>query len=116
MRYNMGKLAKAGDKMIELELEAEDFLTLWSHPDSEWMVVDVREMEEQDMGRIPGAISMPLTVLFQQYKKLPTTRPLAVVCLSGRRSAEAVQFLCEKGYRATNIAGGMLAWPGPVEA
>ena len=101
--------------MMELELPAEQFLSLWSHPNSEWVVVDVREAEELEMGKIPGAISMPLTVLFQQYVKLPTTRPLALVCLSGRRSAEAVQFLCERGYQATNLAGGMLAWEGPVE-
>ncbi|HBQ96584.1 MAG: rhodanese-like domain-containing protein [Firmicutes bacterium] len=100
---------------MEVELAADEFWTIWSHSDSDWVVVDVREPEELEMGKIPGAVSMPLTLLYQRYPELPTARPLALVCFSGRRSAEAVEFLIEKGYRAMNVAGGMLAWPGPVE-
>ena len=39
---------------MEVELAADEFWTIWSHSDSDWVVVDVREPEELEMGYLYG--------------------------------------------------------------
>ena len=79
------------------------------------LVVDVREPSEHAQGHIPGCTLMPLGVLGARLSELPKDRELVMVCRSGGRSAMATQQAAKAGYRATNMAGGMMAWRGPVE-
>ena len=79
------------------------------------LVVDVREPGEYAQGHIPGCTLMPLGVLGARLAELPKDRELVVVCRSGGRSAMATQHLTKAGYKALNMAGGMMAWRGPVE-
>lgn len=79
------------------------------------LVVDVREPDEFAEGHIPGCRLLSLGSLAQRMGELPTDRPLVLVCRSGARSAMATQALNQAGYDAANMAGGMLAWRGPVE-
>ena len=37
-----------------------------------------------------------------------------VMCLSGARSTAACQYLASKGYKVTNVMGGISAWRGEV--
>ncbi|MBM7540333.1 rhodanese-like domain-containing protein [Amphibacillus cookii] len=78
-------------------------------------VIDVREPFEVAEGTIPGAINIPLGQLPQQVNTLNKEQHYYVVCRSGARSLNAVAFLNEHGYDATNVEGGMLMWNGPVE-
>jgi rhodanese-related sulfurtransferase len=79
------------------------------------MVLDVREPDEYEAGHIPGSKLVPLGTLDQHLDELPKDREIVVVCRSGGRSAHATQLLKHSGYKAFNMAGGMLAWQGPVE-
>ncbi len=75
------------------------------------LVVDVRERHEWTSGHVPGARHIPLGRLAQAAASLPTDRDLLVICHSGNRSARATDLLQRAGLsRATNVAGGMLAW------
>ncbi|GKV69273.1 rhodanese-like domain-containing protein [Sporosarcina sp. NCCP-2716] len=78
-------------------------------------IIDVRETEELESGRIPGVIHIPLGLLEFRLQDLDKKTPYIVVCRSGGRSGRAVQLLEERGYTATNMIGGMLEWTGPVE-
>jgi rhodanese-related sulfurtransferase len=73
-------------------------------------LVDVRERDEWDAGRIAGSQLIPLSELVERQAELPDDRPLVVVCRSGNRSARVVAALAEAGYDATNLAGGLHAW------
>jgi rhodanese-related sulfurtransferase len=74
-------------------------------------LVDVRTPEEFNQGHIAGAVLMPLDTLPSSYASLPKTGKLVVYCRSGHRSAKAVQFLMEHGYKnAVSLNGGYIAW------
>ncbi|WP_017471654.1 rhodanese-like domain-containing protein [Amphibacillus jilinensis] len=78
-------------------------------------VIDVREPFELEDGTIPGAVNIPLGQLPQQINALNKEQHYYVVCRSGARSGNAVTFLNECGYDATNVEGGMMMWNGPLE-
>jgi rhodanese-related sulfurtransferase len=74
-------------------------------------ILDVRQPEEFNRGHIRGAVLMPLGTLSSSYTTLPKTGKLVVYCHSGRRSAQAVQFLLQHGYgNAVSLSGGYTAW------
>ncbi len=87
-------------------------------------VIDVRETDEWEEFRVPGAALIPLNEVPDRIDEVPTDRTVYVVCRSGGRSAKAVAFLRGHGLDAVNVAGGSLAWaeagnvvdsgPGPV--
>lgn len=79
-------------------------------------VLDVRQPDEYRAGHIPGSHLVPLGTLDQRLQDLPKDRDILVVCRSGARSGQATVFLNGQGFNATNLAGGMMAWQGPVEA
>ena len=79
----------------------------------EVQVIDVREPEEYEgpLGRIPGAISIPLGTLATRISEIDKERPTIAVCRAGGRSAQATTILRKAGLeRVANLAGGMLRW------
>ena len=76
-------------------------------------VIDVREAEEYDgpLGRIPGAVLIPLGELARRVAEIDKDRPAVAVCRAGGRSAQATVILRKAGLdRVANLAGGMLRW------
>lgn len=82
--------------------------------------VDVREPNEYNLGRIPGAIPLPRgTIEVRGEGMLPRDRALVVYCGGGSRSALAADTLQAMGYQARSLRGGYRAWVeggGPVES
>ena len=78
-------------------------------------ILDVREVAEVQKGKIPSAINIPLRLLEFRMNELDKNQQYYVVCQSGGRSSQAVQFLAYQGYNVINIDGGMLDWPGNIE-
>jgi len=84
-------------------------------------VLDVREPDETSgpLGRIPGAILIPLGDLAERTSELDKARPVVAVCRAGGRSAQATIILQQAGFaQVANLPGGMLRWRGegnPVE-
>lgn len=80
------------------------------------VMIDVREVDEFVAGHIPGSINLPLSEFMNLYQQIPQDQEVALVCRSGNRSGRAFGFLFQQGWRQIrNMAGGMLAWQGPVE-
>ena len=73
-------------------------------------VIDVREPEEWEQGRIPGTWLLPLGEVAARVGEIPRGGPVYVMCRSGIRSAEACEYLRTQGIDAFNVAGGILAW------
>lgn len=79
--------------------------------DPDLAVIDVREPEEWATGFVPGALLIPLARLRDQLPRLPSDRPLAVVCESGLRSSTGASLLRAEGFsRVANVPGGTAAW------
>jgi adenylyltransferase/sulfurtransferase len=78
-------------------------------------VLDVREPHEYQIVNIKGHL-IPLGDLPTRIHELDSSREIVVHCKSGARSAKAVEFLRQSGFkRATNLAGGILAWADKID-
>lgn len=76
-------------------------------------LLDVRTPNEFSEGHISGAMNIDWyddNFITDAVKSLDKTRPIAIYCRSGKRSAAAAQKLTEKGYKVTNLTGGIIAW------
>ncbi len=73
-------------------------------------LLDVRERDEFAAGHAPGAQVSPLKDLATSLGNIKIDERIAVVCRSGGRSSQAVEFLRKEGYDAVNVDGGMKAW------
>lgn len=83
-----------------------------------YVVVDVREPYELRSGVIPGAVTIPMGQIQQRVGELDKSKPHAIVCASGGRSASVAAWLSQQGYDVSNVVGGMSLWIGsrhPVE-
>jgi rhodanese-related sulfurtransferase len=77
----------------------------------EALLVDVREAEEFEEERVPGAVMTPVSVF--DPKRFPRLKDMKLVlmCASGRRSrAAAAQLLREGHVNLFNMTGGLYAW------
>jgi rhodanese-related sulfurtransferase len=56
-------------------------------------------------------VHVPLGMLRDRTAEVPASKPVVVVCRSGRRSAQGTQILRDAGRRdVANLSGGMLRW------
>lgn len=78
-------------------------------------LIDVREVDEVEEGKIPGAVNIPLGLVEFRLNELDKDKEYVMVCRSGGRSGRACQFLESQGYEVINMTGGMLAWEGATE-
>jgi rhodanese-related sulfurtransferase len=106
--------ATFGEPASYRNITAAELLS-WMEEGRKIWLVDVREDYEYNEGHIPDAILLPLGQLADNYQRLDPDDVIVLVCRSGRRSADAAEFLSEQGYtQVYNLLGGMLDWPGPV--
>ena len=73
-------------------------------------LIDVREDYEYEVGRIGGALHIPLAELPTQAERIERDRPVVFYCRSGSRSAMAASAFDGAGYESHNMAGGLLDW------
>jgi rhodanese-related sulfurtransferase len=78
--------------------------------DSGIVLVDVREPDEFERSRVPGATLIPLADVPERVEEIPSGQRVYVICGSGPRSARAVDYLNRQGYDTVNVAGGTKAW------
>jgi adenylyltransferase/sulfurtransferase len=79
------------------------------------LVVDVREPHEYEIVNI-GAELIPLGQLPHRVHELDSSRDIVVHCHHGGRSARAVQYLRELGFRKVwNLHGGIDAWAVEID-
>jgi adenylyltransferase/sulfurtransferase len=78
-------------------------------------ILDVREPHEYQICNLNGYL-IPLGELPKRAHELDSSREIVAHCRSGVRSAKAVTFLQQAGFRKVkNLAGGILAWSDKVD-
>lgn len=70
-------------------------------------VIDIREPYELAWGKVPGAKNIPIRDLAYNHKEyLKEGGEYYIICQSGSRSMQLVQFLSKENYKLFNVVGG----------
>lgn len=82
-----------------------------------YIILDVRTIEEYNEGHIPNAICIPNEAIDKNvYEKLSDKNQLLLIyCRSGNRSKQATKKLSELGYTNLIEFGGIIDWTGDIE-
>jgi NAD(P)H-nitrite reductase large subunit len=80
----------------------------WNSVDNGFLL-DVRNLPELAVEQVPGALNIPLPELRARLGELPRDREILVICRSGQRAYYATRVLLQNGFKARNVAGGMLS-------
>ena len=80
-------------------------------------LLDVREREEFDICHLDGATLMPVSVIPNNYKRIPADVPVVVYCHHGIRSAKVAEYLFTQTGRANifSLDGGINAWAHNID-
>jgi rhodanese-related sulfurtransferase len=73
-------------------------------------LIDVRQRQEFDAGRIAGGRLIELGELSAQAPTIDRDRPVIFYCRSGSRSGMATAAFRDAGYDAHNMSGGLIQW------
>jgi sulfur-carrier protein adenylyltransferase/sulfurtransferase len=79
-------------------------------------LIDVREPFEYEIARIDGAKLIPLGEIADRMDELQREQAIVVHCHSGKRSAQAVRLLQQRGFsNVYNLEGGIDAWSDQID-
>ena len=80
-------------------------------------LIDVRQSDEFAFTKIEGAKLIPLGEIVSRMDELDDSKELVLQCKVGGRSAHAIQFLTQAGYKGemVNLKGGITAWSNDVD-
>ena len=86
------------------------------------IMIDVREESEFKLEYIPleNVFYFPISEIVAQFKKIPTGKPVIVICNAGIRSMKVVNWLNQNEIvNSVNLDGGIIKWKAlglPVES
>jgi len=61
------------------------------------------------MESVPGSVHIPTGQLRLRLGSLPHDREILMVCRSGQRAYTATHLLLQNGFKAKNLAGGVMS-------
>jgi phage shock protein E len=71
--------------------------------DNKGTIIDVRTREEFSGGQVAESINIPLSEIQDRFEELENLKtPLILCCASGNRSAQAQQYLSQRGIDCYN--------------
>lgn len=76
------------------------------------LFIDVREFNEWEQVRIPGATFLPLSQINDWYESLDRERTVILYCRTGNRSGQATAALTHQAdfHNVVNMEGGIVEW------
>ena len=81
---------------------------------SQYVVIDVRETDELENGKIENSLSMPLGLVIRNIKQGKIedlkSKKICTYCASGYRGNIASDELSKSGFTSVNLDGGFKAW------
>ncbi|MCF8587269.1 rhodanese-like domain-containing protein [Gordonia liuliyuniae] len=86
--------------------------------DAERILLDVREVDEWELGHVRGAMHIPLAEVPARIDEIDLDRELLVVCRTSGRSYRIMEYLLMRGIDGAVVTGGMVAWESagkPIE-
>ncbi len=102
------------------EMTVTELKQLLDKNSQDFVLLDVRNPNEYEIAKIPGAVLIPLSEIENgdgvgKVKDILNGHRLVVHCKSGMRSAKALNILKQSGVEGTNVKGGILAWSREVD-
>lgn len=102
------------------EMTVQELKQLLDSDTKDFVLVDVRNPNEYEIAKIPGAVLVPLPDIEQgsgveKVKQLLNGHRLIAHCKMGGRSAKALGILKESGIEGINIKGGITAWSREID-
>jgi adenylyltransferase/sulfurtransferase len=98
------------------EITVEDLKSKIDRGDS-FVLLDVRELFEWDIARLPKAVLIPLSELPSRMSELDIPDEIVLYCKIGPRSAKALRQLQKAGFgKLQNLEGGIAAWSDRVDS
>ncbi|MDJ0511625.1 MAG: molybdopterin-synthase adenylyltransferase MoeB [Crocosphaera sp.] len=112
--------AESEEKAAIAEISVSELKDLMDHGADAFVLIDVRNVNEYEIARIPGSVLVPLPEIEQgpgvdKVKELAKQHRLIAHCKMGGRSAKALKILQEAGVEGTNVKGGITAWSQEVD-
>ena len=95
--------------VLTMDIEPEQVAEL-QRQGTGFQLIDVREDEEWEAGRIAGARHIPLGEVTAAADTIDRETPVVFYCRVGGRSAMAANAFARAGYEAHNMVGGIEAW------
>jgi len=86
--------------------------------DRDFVLIDVREPNEYEINRIPGAVLIPKGDFLtgEALERLPSDKQVVLHCKTGARSAEVLAIVKGAGYAdAVHVGGGVAAWVNQID-
>jgi adenylyltransferase/sulfurtransferase len=84
--------------------------------DSNFVILDVRELHEVDICRLPNSVVIPLGELPGRLDELDRDAETIIHCKVGGRSAKALAILNEAGFTdVCHVMGGINAWSTEID-
>lgn len=81
----------------------------------DFQLIDVREPFEYEVSNLNG-LNIPLAGIVLEAERVSKDIPVILQCRSGKRSAQALMLLEQKGYtNLSNLKGGILAWKEEID-
>ena len=101
---------------VTIEYVSMDDIVQIMNDNSNYIILDVRTLEEYNEGHIPNAICIPNETIGEEViNKLPNKEQLILIyCRSGNRSKQAAQKLNKLGYTNLIEFGGIIDWKGEI--
>jgi sulfur-carrier protein adenylyltransferase/sulfurtransferase len=115
------KAAEAEQQSMLAEMTVTELKQLIDSGADDFVLIDVRNPNEYEIAKIPGAILIPLPDIengngIEQVKAALNGHRLIAHCKMGGRSAKALAILKEAGIEGTNVKGGIQAWSREVDS
>ncbi|MEL7036500.1 MAG: molybdopterin-synthase adenylyltransferase MoeB [Cyanobacteria bacterium J06592_8] len=113
--------AEEAKKQMEIpEMSVQELKQLLDSGADDVLLIDVRNPNEYEIAKIPGAVLVPLPDLergvgVEKVKEMLNGHRLIAHCKMGGRSAKALGILKQAGIEGTNVKGGILAWSQEVD-
>ena len=107
----------AADSTISV-VQLEHMLKEREEGTRDFVLIDVREPNEYDINRIPGAVLIPKGEFLNgsALEKLPSDKQVVMHCKTGVRSAETLAIVKGAGYAdAVHVGGGVVAWVNQID-
>ena len=114
------RAVEAQEKAAIHEITVKELKDLIDHGVSSFVLIDVRNVNEYEIARIPGSILVPLPDIengkgVEKIRELSQNKKVIAHCKMGGRSAKALRILKEKGILGTNVKGGITAWSQEID-
>ncbi|OKH32453.1 molybdenum cofactor biosynthesis protein MoeB [[Phormidium ambiguum] IAM M-71] len=115
------KAEEAKQQMEMAEMTVTELKQLLDSGADGFVLIDVRNPNEYEIAKIPGAVLVPLPEIesgpgVEKVKELLNGHRLIAHCKMGGRSAKALGILKQAGIEGTNVKGGITAWSREVDS